>query len=281
MNIDYDRRALSESLENSKRSLRALTNRVRSGSGRIYREQGAVFAKNLFEHTPPNNIDGKSGGEGRVIRDTNRIFKPVQSIPFVAFVHAKNWEGVKAYDFKFRKPRYQKSLDKGDYERLPYIFQRTTAIERMKEASNASDFIDTPTKPLHKMGREPLLPYTGKTTGTYYVKGKKRQAQALINRYANLARYAVGKMSGGWRTAVGQLGGSLSGLPFSGKGLGWGAVMREATCYVLEVGNAYGNFNHYADNSSQYAADFQALQSKVHEEVKYLLYKTVNDLKMK
>lgn len=278
MNLWVDKQRLADTLGNSRRLLRALENRMRSGQKGIFRREGGKFAKQLFNHTLPNNLDGKAGGEGRVIRDTRKIFKPVRSMPFAAYVHAKNWQGVAGYDFRFKNPKFNEYLDNQDYERLPYVLHKTMASEYMAQANAANDFIDEPTREMHKQGRQPLLPYTGRTTKTFYVKGKK--ARGVINTYANLARYAVGKMSGGWRTAAGQLGESLAGMTFVGKGIGWGAVWRESNATVLEVGNAYANFNYYADRSGDYRNDFKTLQDNILTETTILLAKTIVELEI-
>ena len=206
------------------------------------RREAAQIAGKFAQNTPPLNTS-LSNAEAKVEADINKIFKPLQDIPFGELVMARNFSAALAYNFNFESASLREAMNDQNWSLVFGAFERSGWAAKPMAVS----IVSKPSKSLHRQGRGA----NGVVKKTFHISGPKDDAKRQIDEYVAQAKKAIGKMAGGWvRCYVGLKGNGMS-FPsnYSMTGDGSFKIVRGREPAVM-IKNKYANFNGYMSKSS-------------------------------
>lgn len=223
-----------------------------------YKKLGANAPKNILVHmrreygnlagdlatiTPPFS-KGIGASEAAIQRDVNKIFKPLETIPFGEIVTANNYSAAMAYNFRFTNINLMNAVEANNWSLVSDAFGRRGWLP----TSEVIDVVSKPTSSLHHaaMGKDGLV------RKQFYVTGPKASAKAKIDEYAEEVKRSIGKMAGGWIKCYIGLGGTGKSLPtkYAAMGEGTYKITKGSTTTSVAISNRYGNYNGFMKKKS-------------------------------
>ena len=221
--------------------LRKIEKEIKMGLEPITISHSSALCYDLIRNTYPlvNKGLGSGGsgsakmtGEKNFKSEVNKIFQPIDRIPFATLVARQDWVGIQQMDWKPNSPSIIKMIEEHKAESLLRIFGN--------KSSQAVPIIETANFPDHQRARDSR----GRAKDTYYVRNKQS-----IELYYQQFKQRVGIMASGWYVAAQKLGRPADGNPnvdaFVKKNYGTGraTITRQGGSTRVNISNTLGDLN--------------------------------------
>jgi hypothetical protein len=214
---------------------------IKAGMNSITVAHSSALCYDLIRNTYPL-IGGRLGsggtggaqmvGEKNFKSEVEKIFQPIDRIPFGELVKRQDWVGIQEMDWKPQVPAILKMIEQRNDIGLLRVFGNSTSSEvQIINDANPDD---------HRRARG----QNGRARGTVYVRNKQS-----IQTYAEMFKRRVGIMASGWWVCATRLGrpadGSASVASFVMKNYGTGraTVSNSNGKTSVSIENRMGDFN--------------------------------------
>lgn len=213
-----DTKIMVKGIDENIARLNRIEQQIKAGINPITVSQSSALCYDLIRNTYPlvGNRIGSGGssaagvtGERNFKSEVNKVFQPIDRIPFAALVARQDWVGIQEMDWKPRVPAILKMIEDNNQIGLLRVFGDKTSAE--VEIINSANFSD------HQRARD----QRGRAKKTFYVRDKQS-----IDTYAEQFKRRVGIMASGWWACAQRLGrpadGTASVASFVQKNYGTG-----------------------------------------------------------
>jgi hypothetical protein len=221
--------------------LNRIEQQIKAGMNKITVAHSSALCYDLIRNTYPL-VGGRLGsgassgaqmvGERNFKAEVQKVFQPIDRIPFAELVKKQDWVGIQEMDWKPQVPSIIKMIeDRNDIGLLRVFGTRTSSSVQIIQDANPDD---------HRRARGK----DGRAKGTVYVRNKQS-----IHTYAEMFKRRVGVMASGWWTCATRLGkpadGSASVASFVMKNYGTGraTVSSSGGKTRVEIENRLGDYN--------------------------------------
>lgn len=221
--------------------LKKIEKEIKQGLAPITISHSSALCYDLIRNTYPlvnKGLGTGGGGSAKMVgernfkAEVNKVFQPIDRIPFATLVARQDWAGIQEMDWKPRVPSIIKMIEEHKTVSLLRVFgDKTNAQVPITEVANFDD---------HQRGRDSK----GRVNSTFYVRNKQS-----IELYYQKFKQRVGIMASGWWVCAQRLGrpadgnSAVDGFVKKNYGTGRATVSRQDGDTKVAISNTLGDHN--------------------------------------